>query len=599
LEAILAASDSISGVVGENLRKARDWLPQGRRLLTVRTDLELPYQPADLRPTPADLTKLRTLFQRFEFKTFLRELEASQAPSDEPSTAADTASLTLSAAATPAPRERCYRTILSETEFEELLTALERAELVCFDTETTSLEPLRARLVGLAFAWQPFEAVYLPLAHRYPGAPEQLPFEATLARLRPWFENPHRLKLAQNAKYDEHVLANHGIALAGLVHDTLLADYVLESHKPHDMDALAARYLDERTIKYEELTGKGAKQIGFEEVDIARATEYSAEDADVTLRLHQAIYPRLAAEPKLDRVYREIELPVREVLVRMERHGVLIDTALLAQQSHALGSQILALEAQAHELAGQPFNLGSPKQLGEILFGKLGLPVKRKTATGQPSTDEEVLSELALDYPLPKLLLEHRTLAKLKSTYTDKLPQMVNPDTGRVHTNYGQATAVTGRLSSNDPNLQNIPIRTPQGREIRKAFIAPPDHRLISADYSQIELRIMAHLSEDASLLDAFARGLDIHKATASEIFDVPIEAITAEQRRYTKAVNFGLIYGMGAYGLAQQLGIDKTAAQQFIDRYFARYPGVAQYMQRTREQARAQGYVETVFGRR
>ncbi len=599
LEAILAASESIGGVVGENLRKARDWLPLGRRLLTVRCDLDLPYQPTDLPPAAADLARLRELFHRFEFKTFLRELEDAQAPSDSQTSAAVTASLTPSAAPAPAKRERHYRTILTQAELDEVLTALDHAELVCFDTETTSLEPMRARLVGLAFAWQPFEAVYLPLAHRYPGAPEQLPLEATLARLKPWFENPKRPKLAQNAKYDEHVLANHGIALAGLAHDTLLADYVLESHKPHDMDAMAARFLDERTIKYEEVTGKGAKQIGFDEVEIARATEYSAEDADVTLRLHQVIYPLLAAEPRLEKVYREIELPVREVLVRMERQGVLIDAALLAQQSHTLGNQVLALEAQAYELAGQPFNLGSPKQLGEILFGKLGLPVKRKTATGQPSTDEDVLSELAIDYPLPKLILEHRSLAKLKSTYTDKLPLMVNPETGRVHTNYGQATAVTGRLSSNDPNLQNIPVRTPQGREIRKAFIAPPGHRLISADYSQIELRIMAHLSEDASLLDAFARGLDIHKATASEIFGVPIEAITAEQRRYTKAVNFGLIYGMGAFGLAQQLGIDKTAAQQFIDRYFARYPGVAEYMQRTREQARAQGFVETVFGRR
>jgi len=456
-----------------------------------------------------------------------------------------------------------------------------------------------AQLVGLSFAWTPFEAVYIPLAHRYPGAPEQLPRDATLARLKPWFEDASRAKLAQNAKYDEHVLLNHGIAVRGIVHDTLLEDYVLESHKPHDMDSMALRFLDEKTIKFEDIAGKGAKQIGFDEVDIARASDYSAEDADVTLRLHQAIWPQLARDDKLRYVYEKLELPTREVLVRMERNGVLIDAALLQRQSHDLGMQVNALEQRAYELAGQPFNLGSPKQLGEILFGKLGLPVKRKTATGQPSTDEEVLTELADDFPLPKLILEHRSLAKLKSTYTDKLPRMVNPHTGRVHTNYGQATAVTGRLSSNDPNLQNIPVRTPQGREIRKAFIAAPGSVIVSADYSQIELRIMAHISEDASLLDAFAKGLDIHKATAADIFGIPISEITPEQRRYTKAVNFGLIYGMGAFGLASQLGIERNAAQQFIDKYFARYPGVAQYMQQTRESARAKGYVETVFGRR
>jgi len=610
LDAIAAHAEAIGGAVGQNLRQALDWLPQGRRLLTVRCDLALPYGVTDLRTKAPDTAALAALFERFEFRTLQRELRADHAAPDPavPATSATTAHGVAqrqtpppSASVLPArPRgERRYRTILTEADLDALLQAMTAAELTCFDTETTSLDPLRARLVGLAFSWAPFEAAYVPLTHRYPGAPAQLPLAHVLDRLRPWFEDPRRLKVAQNAKYDQHVLANHGVALAGLAHDTLLADYVLESHKPHDMDALAARFLDEQTIRYEDVAGKGARQIGFDEVDIARATEYSAEDADVTLRLHAAIHPRLAAEPKLLWVYEQVELPVREVLFRMERHGVLIDSALLARQSHELGQQVLALEQQAHALAGQPFNLGSPKQLGEILFGKLGLPVRRKTATGQPSTDEDVLTELAADFPLPKVILEHRSLAKLKSTYTDKLPQMVNPSTGRVHTNYGQATAITGRLSSNDPNLQNIPVRTPQGRAIRQAFIAPPGHRIVSADYSQIELRIMAHLSEDPTLLDAFARGLDIHRATASEIFGVPVEAVTPEQRRYTKAVNFGLIYGMGAFGLAQQLGIEKTAAQQFIDRYFARYPGVAEYMQRTRESARAHGYVETVFGRR
>ncbi|MCS6997500.1 MAG: DNA polymerase I [Casimicrobiaceae bacterium] len=608
LDAIIARADTFSGAVGENLRRALPWLPQARRLLTIRCDVPLGYSVRDLRPRAADLPQLRALFERFEFRSLLKELPTASGTAAQNASALTAQAVTEPgtlplepSSETPAPprRERRYRTILTEAELNEVIAAIETAALTCFDTETTSLEPMRARLVGLAFAWQPFEAVYIPLAHRYPGAPAQLPLEAVLERLKPWFEDASKKKLAQNAKYDEHVLANHGIQLAGLEHDTLLADYVLESHKPHDMDALAARFLNEQTLSYEQVAGKGAKQIGFDQVDIARATEYSAEDADVTLRLHHAIYPRIAADPKLDFVYRQIELPVREVLVRMERHGVLIDTALLARQSHELGQQIAALEQKAHELAGQPFNLGSPKQLGEILFGKLGLPVKRKTATGQPSTDEEVLTELAADYPLPKVILEHRALAKLKSTYTDKLPTMVNPATGRVHTHYAQATAVTGRLASNDPNLQNIPVRTPQGRAIRQAFIAPPGHLIVSADYSQIELRIMAHLSEDAALLEAFAKGLDIHKATASEIFGVPVEEVTPEQRRYTKAVNFGLIYGMGAFGLAQQLGIEKTAAQQFIDRYFARYPGVADYMQRIREFARAHGYVETVFGRR
>ena len=639
LDAIVAQADKIAGVVGENLRNTLEWLPKAKQLLTVKCDLPLPYAPDGLAVTAADTAALLAFFERFEFKGMANEVRASMhaahtplspggsracpgegrgaggegesghsaeldftAPSSPVAAQPMIEATTLCPTLPPGGREqkpRTYRTIATDAQLDEVITAINAAELTCFDTETTSLEPMTAKIVGLSFAWQPFDAVYIPLAHRYPGVPEQLPFDATLAKLKPWFEDASKKKLAQNAKYDEHILLNAGIQVRGVAHDTLLEDYVLESHKLHSMDAMALRFLDEKTIKFEDVAGKGAKQIGFDEVDIERATVYSAEDADVTLRLHDAIHPLVAADAKLNYIYESIELPTREVLVRIERNGVLVDSALLQKQSHALGLQVNALELKAYELAGQPFNLGSPKQLGEILFGKLGIPVKRKTATGQPSTDEEVLSELAEDYPLPKLLLEHRSISKLKSTYTDKLPKMVNPNTGRVHTNYGQATAITGRLSSNDPNLQNIPVRTPQGREIRKAFIAPPGSVIVSADYSQIELRIMAHISQDASLLDAFARGLDIHKATAADIFSIPIAEITSEQRRYTKAVNFGLIYGMGAFGLASQLGIERGAAQQFIDKYFARYPGVAEYMQHTRESARANGYVETVFGRR
>jgi DNA polymerase-1 len=400
-------------------------------------------------------------------------------------------------------------------------------------------------------------------------------------------------------KYDQHALANDGLTLRGVAHDTLLESYVLESSKTHDMDSLARRHLDVTTISYDDVTGKGANRIPFEQVALDRATEYSAEDADITLRLHHALYPSIAADPRLDYIYSQLEMPVREVLFRMERNGILIDSALLAKQSRELGERVVALEQQAHQLAGQPFNLGSPKQLGEILFTRMQLPVQKKTATGQPSTDEEVLTELAADYPLPKVLLQHRTLSKLKSTYTDKLPAMVNRSTGRVHTTFSQATAVTGRLASSEPNLQNIPVRTAEGRRIREAFVAPPGHVVVSADYSQVELRIMAHLSGDAALAKAFHEGADIHKATAADIFSIPVHEVTTDQRRYIKAVNFGLIYGMGAFGLAQQLGIERGAAQQFIDKYFLRYPGVARYMQQTREFAREHGYVETVFGRR
>ena len=596
LESVMAHAADIGGVVGTNLRAALPWLPQGRRLLTVKTDCTLPFGPTDLVVQAPEPAALRSLLERFEFKALIKDDSppraaasmAAQAPAvpDEP------------AAATPAPA-RNYELVLDEAAFARWLGTIDAAPLVSFATEASSLDPMQARVVGLSLSVEPGIAAYIPLAHRYAGAPAQLSLEAVLARLKPWLENPARLKLGQNAKYDEHVLANHGIALAGVAHDTMLESYVLESHRSHDLGDLASRHLDLKTIGYSEVTGKGASQIGFDQVAIERAGEYAAESTDVTLQLHRALNPRIARDARLAYVYEGIELPTREVLFRMERNGVLLDPARLAAQSRELGEKLLALEQQAYQLAGGPFNLGSPKQLGEILFDRMKLPVVKKTATGQPSTDEDVLQALAANYPLPKLVLEQRALSKLKSTYTDKLPQMVNARTGRVHTSFGQATAVTGRLASTDPNLQNIPVRTTEGRRIREAFIAAPGHVLLSADYSQVELRIMAHLSGDASLLRAFAEGADIHRATAAEVFGVAMDEVTADQRRYIKAVNFGLIYGMSAFGLAAQLNIERAAAQQFIDRYFARYPGVAQYMQRTRELARAQGYVETVFGRR
>jgi len=575
-----------------------DWLPQGKKLLTIRTDCTLPVTPAGLVMQPADGAKLRSLLERFEFKTWLKDLDDGRH-----ATNAQDASPAPEPPATPVPPRaavtRHYETIVDMPALERWIDVIDRAELVCFDTETTTPDPLQARIVGLAFSVEPGHAAYIPLAHRYAGAPAQLSLDLVLERFKAWFENPAARKLGHNVKYDQHVLANHGIALAGVAHDTMLQSYVLESHRPHDMDSLAWRRLDVKTLSYAEVAGKGASQISFDQVSIERATEYSAEDADITVQLHRLQHPQVVADAGLEFVYSSIEMPASEVLFRMERTGVLLDCALLDAQSRELGERVLALENRAYELAGQPFNLGSPKQLGDILFGKMGLPVVKKTATGQPSTDEDVLQQLAADYPLPKLLLEHRGLSKLKSTYTDKLPQMRNPRTGRVHTNFGQATAVTGRLASTDPNLQNIPVRTPEGRRIREAFIAPPEHTIVSADYSQIELRIMAHLSGDESLLKAFAEGADIHRATAAEIFGVPLSEVTGDQRRYIKAVNFGLIYGMSAFGLAAQLAIERSAAQMFIDKYFTRYPGVAEYMRRTREVARKQGYVKTVFGRR
>ncbi|MEY4468097.1 MAG: polymerase, partial [Pseudomonadota bacterium] len=462
-----------------------------------------------------------------------------------------------------------------------------------------SLDSMSAEIVGLSLCVEPGKAAYVPMHHRYPGAPDQLSREFVLEKLKPWLQDASKSKLGQHLKYDSHIFANYGIALKGIVHDTLLQSYVIESHRTHDMDSLALRWLDKKTITYEQVCGKGASQIGFDEVSIETATDYAAEDADITLRLHNTLWPRIEANEKLRFIYEQIEVPTSIVLQRMERNGVLIDVDLLVAQSNELGIKLMELEKEAHALAEQPFNLNSPKQLGEILFEKLKLPVVKKTPSGTPSTDEEVLQKLAEDYPLPKLLLDYRSLSKLKSTYTDKLPRMVNPSTGRVHTNYGQAIAVTGRLSSNEPNLQNIPVRTAEGRRIREAFIAAPGNVIVSADYSQIELRIMAHLSGDEGMLRAFAAGEDIHRATAAEIFGVPLTEVSSEQRRYAKVINFGLMYGMSVFGLAGNLGVERSAAQMYMEKYFHRFAGVKQFMDDVRQQAKSQGFVETVFGRR
>ncbi len=616
LDNLVAHAGEIKGVVGDNLRAALDWLPMGRRLVTVKCDVPLPLHFDQLAAPPQDTEQMRTLLERFGFKSWLREMAISQqthSPSQRgrakrggnwdggESFRVYTPALTL-------PQQEVgsseivvsighYETILTEAQLDAWLEKITQADLVSLDTETTGLDVMNAQLVGISFAIEPHYAAYLPLAHHFPGAPDQLNCEHTLQKLKPWLESAQHKKLGQNLKYDQHIFANHGVALAGIHDDTLLQSYVLESHKPHDLENMVLRHLGLKTIPYADLVGKGAKQICFDQVDLETATRYAAEDADITLQLHQHF--ALQLNGKLAEVYRNIEMPVREVLFKMERNGVLIDSAMLARQSRELGEKLLAIEAQAYTAAGQPFNLNSPKQVQEILFDKLGIPHKKKTAAGARSTDEEVLQELALDYPLPKILLEHRSMAKLKFTYTDKLPKMVNRTTGRVHTSYSQAVAVTGRLSSSDPNLQNIPVRTQEGRRIREAFIAAQGSRIVSADYSQIELRIMAHLSGDEGLLRAFANGEDIHRATAAEVFSVSLDGVSSEQRRYAKVINFGLIYGMSAFGLASQLNIERSAAQQYIDRYFARYPGVKNYMDTTRQQAREQGYVETVFGRR
>lgn len=625
LDTIMAGADGIKGVVGENLRNTLDWLPRARELVTVKTDCDLSDAVADfhaLRELGEDNEKLIAFFSRYGFKTWLREATGESLPN------ARAAARSSRAGAAPAPSpqgglfdgpadvstdlpapdttpaEIRYETVTTEAALDAWIARIVDAPLTAIDTETTSLDPMQAQLVGLSLSVEPGEAAYIPVAHRGPDVAGmdnygQLSRDYVLERLRPWLEDPARPKLGQHLKYDSHVFANHGVKLRGIAQDTMLESYVLASHRNHGMDSLAERLLNLKTLTYEEVCGKGASQIGFDQIDLQRATEYAAEDADVTLRLHRKMHPQLDAADGLKYVYENIEIPVSVVLQKIERNGVLIDAARLGAQSAELGQRMMELEKAAFEAAGQPFNLGSPKQIGEILFTQMKLPVVKKTASGAPSTDEEVLQKLAEDYPLPKLLLDYRGLSKLKSTYTDKLPKMVNPQTGRVHTSYGQATAVTGRLASTEPNLQNIPVRTEEGRRIREAFIAAPGNVIVSADYSQIELRIMAHISGDENLLRAFANGEDIHRATAAEIFGVEREAVSSEQRRYAKVINFGLIYGMSAFGLASNLGIEREAAKHYIDRYFMRYPGVAHYMEETRQTAREQGYVETVFGRR
>jgi DNA polymerase-1 len=596
LDEIIRHADEIGGLVGQNLRKVVDWLPRARELLTIKCDVPLAVKIADLGTGPQDTAKLAQLFDRFEFKTWRRELDAGA--DDVPRAGVPPAAVPLEL--TIRAEEVCeYETILTEEQLNAWMLRLEGAEIAALDTETTSIDPFRAELVGISLAVERACAAYIPVGHRYTGAPEQLSLDCVLGRLKPWLEDPSRAKVGQNIKFDMHVFANYSVRLAGVQHDTLIQSYVLESHKSHDMDNLAERHLQLKTTTYDEVTGKGARRISFEQVAVEQATVYGAEDADVTLRLHRAMCPQVDHDEKLCRIYRDIEMPVMQVLFEMERSGVLIDVQLLTGLSREFGGKMMDIERRAHEQAGQPFNINSPRQIQEILFDKHKLPIIKKTPSGTPSTDEDVLAQLALDHPLPKLILEYRSLSKLKSTYTDKLPEMVNPRTKRVHTCYGQTVAVTGRLSSSDPNLQNIPIRTAEGRRIREAFIAPQGCCVMSADYSQVELRIMAHISRDENLLRAFSAGEDIHRATASEVFGTPVADVSAEQRRYVKAINFGLMYGMSAFGLSRQLEIERSAAAQYIERYFARYPGVKAYMDRTRESARERGFVETVFGRR
>jgi len=627
LDALMERAQEIKGVAGENLRNAVEWLPQGRRLVTIRTDCDLAEHVAGLPAldamafTEQQAEVLRAFYEKYGFKGLVRTLDAaavvdaavlaapatpvakprasSRPANNEPGLFDDPEDILADEAARVANATALlYDTIYTWEQLEPWLARIDAAELVAVDTETTSLSEMVAEIVGVSFSIAPGEAAYIPLAHNYPDAPVQLARDEVLARLKPWLENPSKKKLGQHIKYDRHVFANHGIEVQGYAHDTMLQSYVLEVHKPHGLASLAERHLGRSGVNYEDLCGKGANQIPFSQVDIGRASHYSCEDSDQTLDVHNSLWPQLQADDKLRFIY-ALEIASSEALYRIERNGVLIDAPILAKQSGELGTRILQLEAEAHELAGQPFNLGSPKQIGEIFFTKLGLPVVKKTATGAPSTDEEVLEKLAEDYPLPAKILEHRGLSKLKGTYTDKLAQLALPRTGRVHTHYAQAVAVTGRLSSNDPNLQNIPIRTPEGRRVREAFVAPPGRLIASADYSQIELRIMAHISGDASLLQAFKQGLDVHRATAAEVFGVAVDQVSSEQRRYAKVINFGLIYGMSAFGLARNLGIDNTAAKNYITRYFERYPGVKTYMDETRLSAKSKGYVETVFGRR
>jgi len=586
LENLIANADKITGKIGENLRASLEQLPLAKQLTTIKCDLDLPYSMDDLKRRPINTEELKNQLAELGFSSWLKMLDNNV----EAVICEDK----------PVIIESNYETILTDQQLNQWLEQLENAELFAFDTETTSLDYSKAEIVGVSFSVTPGKAAYLPLAHDYAGVPDQLNRTEVLKKLRPLLENPHKAKLGQNLKYDTHVLANHGITLCGIAHDTMLESYVLNSiATKHNMDDLAKEYLGVTTIHYEDVAGKGAKQISFQEVTLEQAAPYAAEDADITLRLHQVLMAKLQQHPALLSLYSEIEIPLISVLARIESNGVLIDAAMLTQQSLELANHIVAIEQQAHDLAGHTFNLGSPKQIQDILYDQQKLPVLKKTPKGQPSTEESVLQELAVDYPLPKLILDYRSLSKLKSTYTDKLPQQVDDKTGRVHTSYHQAVAATGRLSSSDPNLQNIPIRSEEGRKIRQAFIAPKGYKIVAADYSQIELRIMAHLSADAGLLKAFSKGEDVHRATAAEVFGVAPDQVTTDLRRSAKAINFGLIYGMSSFGLAQQLGLSRSQAQSYIDLYFARYPGVKQYMDSIRDQAREQGYVETLFGRR
>ena len=586
LDGVVARAEEIKGKVGENLRASLDQIPLSRRLVTIVRDIDTGVTVDELVARPSDEERLVKLYENFEFISWLKELRSGSEPEPDPQAGDD-----------DAPD---YELILDMKRFDAWLEELEKAELFAFDTETTSLDYMLARLVGVSFACEPSRAAYVPLAHQYPGVPPQLDMDEVLAKLKPLLEDDDKKKLGHNLKYDRNVLLNHGIELRGIAYDTMLESYILNSTASrHDLDSVALKYINHHTIHYEDIAGKGAKQIGFEEVALEQAGPYAAEDADVCLRLHHDLYPAISREKALHSVLEEIEIPLVPVLADMERRGVLIAAEMLLEQSAELDERMRELEADAHGEAGEVFNIGSPKQIQHILFDKLGLPVLSKTPKGQPSTAESVLQELAHDYALPKLILDYRAFSKLKSTYTDKLPQQINASTGRVHTSYHQAVAATGRLSSTDPNLQNIPIRSAEGRRIRKAFIAPLNRCLLAADYSQIELRIMAHLSGDENLSGAFEQELDVHRATASEVFGVSLDDVSDDQRRAAKSINFGLIYGMSAFGLARQLGIERGAAQQYIDLYFERYPGVRAYMDMIRQSAREKGYVETVFGRR
>lgn len=595
VDALIERAGEVKGVAGENLRAAIAQFPLTRELLTVKIDCDLTREVPNIEtlcPKSPDRDALLKIYERYGFRSWLRELTGEQArvPTGD-------ARVPVEAVKPTAPAHQQYEMVTDWAQFDAWLAKLAVADCVALDTETTSLEPMQARLVGISLSVEAGSACYIPVGHRSTDAQGQLPKQEVLARMRSWLEDAHATKLLHHAKYDTHVFANEGVDLRGVANDTMLQAYVLESHRGVGLEELCQRYLGIKGVSYEEICGRGAHQIGFDQVDLERATQYACEDADFMMRLHAVLRPQIRQAPKLEYIY-ALEMQASRVLFEIERTGVGIDSVELGQQSHVLGQELLALEKQAYELAGQPFNLNSPKQLGEILFGKMQLPVVRKTAGGAPSTDEEVLTKLAEDYPLPKILLEYRGLAKLKSTYTDKLPKMVNPATGRVHTHYSQASVITGRLASSEPNLQNIPVRSEAGRRVREAFVATQG-KIVSADYSQIELRVMAHVSNDANLQKAFAAGEDIHRATASEVFGVALADVTGEQRRAAKAINFGLIYGMGAFGLAANLGITRDAAQSYIDRYFTRYPGVAQYMAETKTLAHAQGFVETVFGRR